>query len=121
MSMSRAQSIRKKYADEGRRTPPDYKVGDLVLLKTQSMNDAGRGQTAKFIPRRDGPYRIREVVSPTTYVIEGLTRAEHIGRYHVSHLTPFVGDIVSPVREKRKRGRPRKFDASPNARALCPN
>ncbi|KAF9801824.1 hypothetical protein SFRURICE_019703 [Spodoptera frugiperda] len=96
----------KKYADEGRRTPPDYKVGDLVLLKTQSMNDAGRGQTAKFIPRRDGPYRIREVVSPTTYVIEGLTRAEHIGRYHVSHLTPFVGDIVSPVREKRKRGRP---------------
>ncbi|KAF9794697.1 hypothetical protein SFRURICE_019575 [Spodoptera frugiperda] len=79
-----AQSIRKKYADEGRRTPPDYKVGDLVLLKTQSMNDAGRGQTAKFIPRRDGPYRIREVVSPTTYVIEGLTRAEHIGRYHVS-------------------------------------
>ncbi|KAF9787606.1 hypothetical protein SFRURICE_001658 [Spodoptera frugiperda] len=116
-----AQSIRKKYADEGRRTPPDYKVGDLVLLKTQSMNDAGRGQTAKFIPRRDGPYRIREVVSPTTYVIEGLTRAEHIGRYHVSHLTPFVGDIVSPVREKRKRGRPRKLDASPNARALCPN
>lgn len=116
-----AQSNRKKYADEGRRTPPDYKVGDLVLLKTQSMNDAGRGQTAKFIPRRDGPYRIREVVSPTTYVIEGLTRAEHIGRYHVSHLTPFVGDIVSPVREKRKRGRPRKFDASPNARALCPN
>ncbi|KAF9802622.1 hypothetical protein SFRURICE_005527, partial [Spodoptera frugiperda] len=101
-----AQSIRKKYADEGRRTPPDYKVGDLVLLKTQSMNDAGRGQTAKFIPRRDGPYRIREVVSPTTYVIEGLTRAEHIGRYHVSHLRPFVGDIVSPVREKRKRGRP---------------
>ncbi|KAF9798578.1 hypothetical protein SFRURICE_008311 [Spodoptera frugiperda] len=31
------------------------------------------------------------------------------------------GDIVSPVREKRKRGRPRKVDASPNARALCPN
>ncbi|KAF9793746.1 hypothetical protein SFRURICE_003570, partial [Spodoptera frugiperda] len=27
----------------------------------KSMNDAGRGQTAKFIPRRDGPYRIREV------------------------------------------------------------
>ncbi|KAF9787679.1 hypothetical protein SFRURICE_020246 [Spodoptera frugiperda] len=62
----------------------------------KSMNDAGRGQTAKFIPRRDGPYRIREVVSSTIYVIEGLTRAEHIGRYHESHLTPFVGDIVSP-------------------------
>ncbi|KAF9814553.1 hypothetical protein SFRURICE_020731 [Spodoptera frugiperda] len=90
-----------------------YLMSDGVLYRcapedddTQSMNDAGRGQTAKFIPRRDGPYRIREVVSPTTYVIEGLTRAEHIGRYHVSHLTPFVGDIVSPVREKRKRGRP---------------
>lgn len=106
----RNQSLQKKYADEGRRAPPEYKVGDLVLLKTQGMNNVGPGQSAKFIPRRDGPYRIREVVSPTTYLVEGVTKGEHVGRYHVSDLTPFIGEIEAPVREKRKRGRPRRFD-----------
>ncbi|KAL0901404.1 hypothetical protein ABMA27_006676 [Loxostege sticticalis] len=120
----RAQSVQKACADEGRRAPPDYKVGDLVLLKAQGPNDAGPGQTAKFIPRRDGPYRIREIVSPSTYQLEGVGKSEPIGRYHASHLTPFIGDVVAPVREKRRRGRPRRYspsDPSPNARTLCSN
>ncbi|KAJ0169671.1 hypothetical protein K1T71_014856 [Dendrolimus kikuchii] len=96
------------YADENRRPAPDYKVGDLVLLKTQGLNDTGKGQTQKFIPRRDGPYRIQEVVSTTTYALERITDGVSLGRYHVSLLTPFVGSIQSPVQEKRKRGRPRK-------------
>ncbi|RVE42498.1 hypothetical protein evm_012841 [Chilo suppressalis] len=74
----RAQAVHKRYADKGRRPPPDYKVGDLILLKTQGANDTGTGQVAKFIPRRDGPYRIREVVSPTTYLLEGASRGEMI-------------------------------------------
>ncbi|XP_075990241.1 uncharacterized protein LOC142985884 [Anticarsia gemmatalis] len=106
----RVQCTQKKYADEGRRPPPDYNVGDLVLLKTQGLNNVGPGQSVKFIPRRDGPYRIKEVVSPTTYTIEGIDRGEHIGRYHVSHLTPYVGDVVTPVRPKRRRGRPRRYE-----------
>ncbi|KAL0821690.1 hypothetical protein ABMA28_005122 [Loxostege sticticalis] len=105
-SQEKAQAMQKKYADEGRRPPPDYKVGDLVLLKTQGLNDTGRGQTPKFNPRRDGPYKISKVLSDTTYLLEG--ESGTLGKYHVSHLTPFVGHVQPPVREKRRRGRPRK-------------
>lgn len=37
------QFIRKKYVDEGRCMFLDYKVGDFVFLKMQSMNDVGCG------------------------------------------------------------------------------
>lgn len=111
----KAQATQKRYADENRRPAPDYKVGDYVLLKTQGSNDANRGQTPKFIPRRDGPYRVREVVSATTFVLERISDGVSLGKYHVSLLTPFVGRIQAPVQEKRRRGRPRK--ANPTSRA----
>ncbi|KAG6462594.1 hypothetical protein O3G_MSEX013359, partial [Manduca sexta] len=103
----KAQAIQKRYADEKRRPAPDYKVGDLVLLKTHGSNDTVRGQTPKFIPRRDGLYVIKEVLSSTTYRLEN-GDGDTLGKYHVSQLTPFVGQSESPVREKRGRGRPRK-------------
>ncbi|XP_028158446.1 uncharacterized protein LOC114351431 [Ostrinia furnacalis] len=98
----------RKYADESRRPPPDYKVGDLVLLKTQGLNDADRGQTPKFNPRRDGPYKVSRVLSDSTYLLEGEPGAK-LGKCYASQLTPFVGHIHPPVREKRRRGRPRNF------------
>ncbi|KAF9797030.1 hypothetical protein SFRURICE_006905 [Spodoptera frugiperda] len=102
------QEAQKKYADESRRPAPDYKVGDLVLLKTQGSNDTIKGQTPKFIPRRDGPYRIQEVIGSTTYALERINDGVSLGRYHVSLLTPFVGPIQAPIQVKRRRGRPRK-------------
>ncbi|XP_060800756.1 uncharacterized protein LOC132901863 [Amyelois transitella] len=110
----RNQIVQKKYADEHRREAPDYQVGDLVLLKTQGLNDTDKGQTSKFIPRRDGPYKIRKIVSATTYELEGINDGKLVGKYHASLLTPFVGTIQSPIREKRRRGRPRKVPI-PNA------
>lgn len=105
----KTQAIQKRYADEGRRPAPDYKPGDLVLLKTQGSNDTASGQTPKFIPRRDGPYRVKEAVSSTTYILERTSNDETLGRYHVSQLTPFIGDVQPPVHEKRKRGRPKRY------------
>ncbi|KAF9822945.1 hypothetical protein SFRURICE_018119 [Spodoptera frugiperda] len=105
----KAQAVQKESADQKRRPPPNYKVGDLVLLKTQGPNDAGRGQSAKFIPRRDGPYKIGKIISSTTYGLESLQTGRDVGKYHVSHLTPFAGQVELPVREKRKRGRPRRY------------
>ncbi|XP_063825937.1 uncharacterized protein LOC135075425 [Ostrinia nubilalis] len=106
----KVQANQKRFADEGRRPAPDYSAGDLVLLKTQGSNDTTRGQTPKFIPRRDGPYRVKEAASSTTYILERLNSKDVLGRYHVSQLTPFVGDIPpEPVNEKRKRGRPKRF------------
>lgn len=68
----KAQAIQKEYANECR-PPPDYKVSNLILLKTQGLNDTGPGPPSKFIPRRDGPYRVASVLSsPTTYVLENV-------------------------------------------------
>ncbi|KOB66957.1 Retrovirus-related Pol polyprotein from transposon 17.6, partial [Operophtera brumata] len=72
----KAQANQKRFADEGRRPAPDYSTGDLVLLKTQGSNDTTRGQTPKFIPRRDGPYRVKEAVSSTTYIFERMSNSE---------------------------------------------
>ncbi|XP_073962869.1 uncharacterized protein [Choristoneura fumiferana] len=105
----RAQARHKAHADGQRRPAPDYDPGTLVLLKTQGPNDTGTGQTAKFIPRRDGPYRVREAVGPTTYLLERVSDGVLLGKYHTSHLTPFVGDVQPAVREKRRRGRPRRY------------
>lgn len=105
----KAQTNQKRFADEGRRPAPDYSAGDLVLLKTQGSNDTSSGQTAKFIPRRDGPYQVKEAVSPTTYILGRISNGETLGRYHVSQLTPFIGDVQPPINEKRKRGRPKRY------------
>lgn len=105
----RAQARHKAYADQHRRPAPDYDPGSLVLLKTQGPNDTSTGQSAKFIPRRDGPYRVREAVGPATYLLERVSDGVLLGKYHTSHLTPFVGDVQPAVREKRRRGRPARY------------
>lgn len=116
----KAQTRSKQFADEGRRPAPDYNVGDYVLLKTQGLNDVDRGQTAKFIPRRDGPYKVTKMVSPSSFELENPATGKCLGKYHVSHITPYVGDVTPPVKGKRRRGRPRKLrHLSPNARAQC--
>lgn len=116
----RAQAESKKYADEGRRPAPLYKEGDLVLLKTHGANDAAKGQTPKLLPRRDGPYRVRQVCGPASFLLERVGDQEVVGKYHASDLTPFVGHIQAPLQEKRKRGRPRKLGTSPGSSTLPP-
>ncbi|CAH2043293.1 unnamed protein product, partial [Iphiclides podalirius] len=91
----KTQAMQKKYADENRRPAPDYQVEDLVLLKTRGPNEAGKGQTPKFIPRRDGPYRVRKVLSATTYELErvGVGRS---GRVALSPGRPAGGPAGGP-------------------------
>lgn len=62
----KVQVNQRRYADE-RRPAHVYSVRDLILLKTLGSNDTTRGQTPKFIPWRDGPYRVKEAVSSSTY------------------------------------------------------
>ncbi|CAH2035486.1 unnamed protein product, partial [Iphiclides podalirius] len=89
------RAMQKKYVDENRRPAPDYQVEDLVLLKTRGPNDAGKGQTPKFISRRDGPYRVRKVLSATTYELErvGVGRS---GRVALSPGRPAGGPAGGP-------------------------
>lgn len=99
----------KHYADK-KRSEHTFKIGDLVLVKTQILSNKQKRVSSKFTPKRDGPYRIKEFKSSVSCEIETLQNV-YIGTYHVSHLTHYIGDpnleIANPV---RPRGRPHKVN-----------
>ncbi|XP_049866510.1 uncharacterized protein LOC126367148 [Pectinophora gossypiella] len=104
------QDKRKEYADQSRRPGDHFQVGDLVLLQSHVLSKSSKELTSKFVPRRDGPYRIAQKVSPTTYSIARMENPDDIiGKYHLQDLTRYTGSEVTPpkpVIPKRKRGRP---------------
>ncbi|CAG4960954.1 unnamed protein product [Colias eurytheme] len=109
--VEKQQDKAKEYADQSRRRV-EYKVGDKVLLKSHLLSKGSKALTAKFMPRRDGPYVITKKISPTTYNIARMELPhEIIGKYHVQDLTPFISNDDTPpdpVNPVKKRGRPKK-------------
>jgi gag-polyprotein putative aspartyl protease len=114
-NFEREQERQKQYADIHHRPAPTCKSGDLVLLKVHQLSNAARGITAKLLPKRDGPYKIRKAVTATTYLIEDSENSgQSIAKVHTSKLTPFIGEPQTPTfLRKRKRGRLKK--AGPSA------
>ncbi len=113
------QDQRKEYADQHCVASPKQQVGDKVLVTSTAISSAVSNVSAKFIPRRDGPYVICTIVSPTTYEIAATGEPNvPIGKFHASMLTPYQSTIAedpAPIRPKRKRGRPKKQVASSTA------
>lgn len=104
---------RKEYVDQHRRKLPQYQPGDLVLVNLHPISKASQGITAKFAPRRDGPYIIKEQHGPASFRLASLTDPEtSAGLYHASALTPYNKDhqaaIPQPIQPLRRRGRPKK-------------
>lgn len=108
--VAKRQNRYKARADEGRRTPPRFNVGEEVLLTTHILSDKAKGVTTKFAPKRDGPYRVRAIISPTACEIED-AGGTLLGKYHVEDIHPFRSASRNrstvPLVPKR-RGRPRK-------------
>ncbi|XP_028043668.1 uncharacterized protein LOC114253105 [Bombyx mandarina] len=89
--VEKKQDQRKEIGDTARRPMPPYKENDLVLVKTHALSNASKGTTSKFMPKRDGPYRVKRVITPTTFILANLTDDDTvIGKYHSSDLTPFT-------------------------------
>lgn len=107
----------KEVADRGRRKDNGYNPGDLVLATTHPVSNLSRGVSAKFCPRRDGPYLIMNRHGVSSYVLsDPNTPGQPLGVYHTSALTPFQGGdspLPQPVRPLKKRGRPRKDNPVP--------
>ncbi|KAF8790375.1 Transposon Ty3-I Gag-Pol polyprotein like [Argiope bruennichi] len=57
-NIEKSQVRRKAYADKSRKLSPNYKPDDLVWVKLHPLNKANQSKTAKFMPRKDGPYII---------------------------------------------------------------
>lgn len=119
------QDHSKKYGDQRRREAPEYEIGDLVIVQTHKPSNQKEGYTAKFRPRRDGPYQIIKRLSPSTYQLSLPKSCVPIGSYHTSALTPFVcrtSSLPAPTIPLRARGRPPKVpkSGSPTGRSGNP-
>ncbi len=71
IQISEAQNYQAKYANEHRSPPPDFQVGELVLLSTKNFPTRFRAKNAhKLQSPFIGPFRILEKISPVSFKIE---------------------------------------------------
>lgn len=94
-----------------RRRPKYFKPGDNVWVTLHPISRNKRSK--KFMPKREGPYRILTLRSPTTYEIADPANPDQVlGTYHVSALKeyhqPEAERDTGPVAPLRRRGRPKK-------------
>lgn len=96
------------------RPDPGYNIGDLVLVETHPISSQDKQFSAKFAPRRDGPYIILKKHGSSIYEIATIPEPEiSIGKYHASAIVKFEGrnddtPAPDPILPLRRRGRPRK-------------
>ncbi|GBM78540.1 hypothetical protein AVEN_244621-1 [Araneus ventricosus] len=99
----------RKQQFDRRRRPLYFSSADKVWVTTHPVSKAHSKITAKFVPKRDGPYLILTQKSPTTYVVSRLdSHDEPLGTYHVPALHPVQSRDTQPVSPIKKRGRPPK-------------
>ena len=112
LMVEKSQDRSKHYADQRRRQPPDYAIGDQVLITSHILSQAEKGITSKFAPKRDEPYTIIKQKSPTSFEIASADNiGKSLGTYHVSALQHFhmnPDEVAKPTNPIRKRGRPPK-------------
>lgn len=79
-----------KYFDEKHRPDPGYKSGDLVWITFHKKSNLAQQQTAKFFPRKEGPYVILRKLDSATYEIESNDdESKIIGKFHTSAISLF--------------------------------
>ncbi|KAL1488083.1 hypothetical protein ABEB36_015451 [Hypothenemus hampei] len=92
-----------------RRDSPKYNPGDRVWVETHPISKAAKGYTAKFAPRRDGPYIILQQLGTNSYEIADPNNPTiRLGTYHSSALREYKNEEeVLAVRPIKRRGRPK--------------
>jgi hypothetical protein len=88
------QAAQVKYKQQYDKTTTDiqYKVDDLVLIKTQA---ARKGQTGKFKDLFHGPYKVIQIQYPNLKITDEMGNIDHI---HVNNTKPYKKrDPAGPV------------------------
>nr|XP_042902682.1 uncharacterized protein LOC122270203 [Parasteatoda tepidariorum] len=113
-NVEKSQDRHKTYFDSKR---PTYAVGSKVWVTLHPLSNAKKGITAKFVPKRDGPYLIIRKKSPTSYELAHPDKPRvPVGTYHTSALRQCNSDTqaTEPILPLRRRGRPKiNSDSSP--------
>lgn len=103
---TKIQQQNQVYYDEKRRKDPAYLPGDRVWIKMHPQSKANQKYTAKFAPKRDGPYIILRKRGSASYEV-GDKDGYCIGNHLTSSITRCIitNDILQ-VQQRKKRGRP---------------
>lgn len=105
-SEERMQDRNKLYADLKRKPQDNIKVGDKVLIATHILSKKANNLTAKFVPRRDGPYVVITKKGSSCYTIASTDDTQKpLGTYHGSDLSLFEGRSEKPLYAITRRAR----------------
>lgn len=66
-----------------------FEVGDKVWYRTHFLSDASKGITAKFMPKREGPYVITSKITPKVYDVRSEDGLIIINKAHINDLTSY--------------------------------
>ena len=88
----------KEQADKGRRAE-EFEIGDQVLLEVKNLRLKTAADSSKLQPRRVGPYKIVEKLSPVTYRLELPKTMPIHPTFHISKLTRYHTSDQFPERE----------------------
>ena len=69
------------------RNTPKFRVGDQVWLEGRNLKVAQ--PTAKLAPKRHGPFKVIQVMSPVNYHLELPTQWSIHPVFHIDLLTPY--------------------------------
>lgn len=72
-----------------RRRPAEYQRGELVWKRNFHQSSKIDQITAKLLPLFEGPYTITNIFSDSQVELTNL-KGKVVGRWHVSHLKPFI-------------------------------
>jgi hypothetical protein len=127
-SISEAQTIQSKYANEHRTALPSFKVGDFVLLSTKYMDTRFRAKNAhKLQSPYMGPFEIKEKISdvsfrlklPASFKMHDVFYSGLLKQYQ-GYSTPQIppqillpdntpGYIVETLLRRRRKGRSHEY------------
>jgi len=100
-ALGKAQEEIKKYANRKRAKVDNYKVGDLVLLRTKDLKyQMVRRRTEKLMERFVGPYKIKKIISSNTVELElpGTVRIHLV--VNISRIRRYIGQVERQRKEQ---------------------
>ena len=101
-----AQERQAKAFDQGKQEKT-YKVGQEVIRKVCYLSNAEKGLSAKLLTKFGDPYKILEVLSPTTYLLDLKGESLRLPMVHSSQLKLYIPrdprwkapETMAPVRK----------------------
>ena len=95
-NLKQARNKQEKFANQHRIKAPEFKVNDKVWINSSLIL---RNKNKKLKPRKLGPYKIIEKVSPVTYKIDFPKNIRIHPIIHVSELEPYYKDNFKRKKE----------------------